>query len=387
MNRLTVEQVPLTSLGHALQTELKLDSLLYAVLNAMIEGIVLIDRSGRIILANPRVELMGFSQENLINQHTETLLNDPLLGFTSRTGFKADDDFRALVENPQPVEPFSYTVEEQDGVVYVQRRVIPVMGSGGDAVGLLLVFYDQTEEHDLEQARDDLTSMIVHDLRGPLSSVNSGLKLLRDLIPADTPLLATIESTAETSQRAIRKLLNRVNSLLDVSRMDRGQWMLEVEPTALAPMAGHVCREFMPLAQELEVQLRLEVKSDLPPLNVDPDKVERVLLNLLDNALKFCPSEGAVTIRTHPPETGDSDVAFVRIDVMDTGPGVPDEYKTKLFERFMQIKGRRGARRGIGLGLTFCRMVVEAHGGRIWIEDNPAGGSIFAFTLPLVKME
>jgi signal transduction histidine kinase len=79
-------------------------------------------------------------------------------------------------------------------------------------------------------------------------------------------------------------------------------------------------------------------------------------------------------------------VGFARIDVWDTGPGIPDDYKAKLFDRFIQVKGRRGARRGIGLGLTFCKMVVEAHGGEIWIEDNPSGGSIFAFTLPMTVL-
>jgi len=130
------------------------------------------------------------------------------------------------------------------------------------------------------------------------------------------------------------------------------------------------------------VTLLSQIDQHTPLLNIDSDKVERVIQNLVDNALKFCPSNGSVTIRASAPEA-----RFVRVEVVDTGPGVPDEYKAKLFERFVQVQGRRGARRGIGLGLTFCRMVVDAHGGRIWIEDNPGGGSIFAFTLPVADMK
>jgi signal transduction histidine kinase len=153
----------------------------------------------------------------------------------------------------------------------------------------------------------------------------------------------------------------------------------------MATIADSVCIELSPLAQELEVTLTTDISDEIPALDADPDKVERVLQNLVDNALKFCPSEGNVTIRAHQPEKGKQGERFVRIDVSDSGPGIPDDYKAKLFDRYVQVKGRRGKRRGSGLGLTFCRLVVEAHGGRIWIEDNPGGGSIFAFTLPVAE--
>jgi signal transduction histidine kinase len=142
-----------------------------------------------------------------------------------------------------------------------------------------------------------------------------------------------------------------------------------------------------PLAQELEVTLTTDIGDETPALDTDADKIERVLQNLVDNALKFCPSNGKVTIRAHQPQPDADGERFVRIDVTDSGPGIPDEYKTRLFDRYAQMKGRRGKRRGSGLGLTFCRMVVEAHGGRIWIEDNPGGGSIFAFTLPVAEAD
>jgi PAS domain S-box-containing protein len=351
--------------------------MLSAVLNAMVEGILLIDRDGRIQLANSRVALIGLAPEELVGQTVKSLLEKPELQLAARMGYVPDQTICT------PGEPFSYQLEEESGTRYIRRVSLPMMDAQGAQAGCLLIFHDQTEEHDLTEARDDLASMIVHDLRSPLTSVNSGLKLVRDIIPPDDPLHPAIEATVEPSQRAVRKLLNRVNSLLDVSRMERGQRLLEIEPTDLAPLTEHVCEEFKPLTRELEIRLTSEVNGTLPPLNIDSDKVERVLLNLVDNALKFCPSEGAVTIRAYETPMDAAGKAFVRVEVMDTGPGVPDEYKTRLFERFLQIKGRRGARRGIGLGLTFCRLVVEAHGGHIWIEDNPAGGSIFAFTLPV----
>jgi K+-sensing histidine kinase KdpD len=117
-------------------------------------------------------------------------------------------------------------------------------------------------------------------------------------------------------------------------------------------------------------------------VHVDGEIIERVLLNLVDNALKFSPTDSRVMVRAH---ASNAPHEFVQIDVQDSGPGVPEEYRGRLFDRFVQIEGRHGKRRGTGLGLTFCRLAIQAHGGRIWIEDNPRGGSVFAFTLPVSK--
>jgi NtrC-family two-component system sensor histidine kinase KinB len=134
------------------------------------------------------------------------------------------------------------------------------------------------------------------------------------------------------------------------------------------------------------VDLTVDVPETLPFLNLDGEKIERVLLNLVDNAIKFTPSGGKVCIRAYPPGTFGVSPGFVRVEVCDTGPGVPDEFKERLFDRFAQLDGQRGRRRGTGLGLTFCRLAVEAHGGLIWIEDQSHGGAVFAFSLPVADL-
>jgi signal transduction histidine kinase len=113
---------------------------------------------------------------------------------------------------------------------------------------------------------------------------------------------------------------------------------------------------------------------------VDLGKITRVFSNLVDNALKFSPSGSKVIIRAGVHGKED-----VLVQVIDQGPGVPDEYREQIFERFTQIPGVQGRRRGTGLGLTFCRLAVEAHGGQIWVESNPEGGSIFNLVLPSMK--
>ncbi|MCA0458232.1 MAG: GAF domain-containing protein [Chloroflexi bacterium] len=361
---------------------------LQVILDTMREGIVLIDREGVVALANPRVDLIGLHGTDLLGKPVADLLEKPDVELAERMGFETDQKLLNLAKTLRNMEswsisePVSYTVTLEAETRHIERNIIPVVGDGSEILGALLVFSDETEARELMQMRADLANMIVHDLRSPLTAVTTGLKLLRDVVPTENTLRPTVVSITETSQRAIRKMLVRVDSLLDISRLDSGFLSLETEPTDMATLADGVCVELSPVAQEMEVTLTTDIGEETPALDADGDKVERVLQNLVDNALKFCPAGGNVTIRAHQPEEHDGE-RFVRIDVTDSGPGVPDEYKSRLFDRFVQVKGRRGTRRGSGLGLTFCRLVVEAHGGKIWIEDNPGGGSIFAFTLPV----
>lgn len=368
---------------------------LQVILDTMTEGILLIDRAGVVALANPRVDLIDLTPAQILEQNVDELLERPDLDLAERMGFQSDQKVRKLLKELRTPggwsdsPPLSYTLTTDLEERHLERRIFPIKGDDGEPIGMLLVFYDETEARELLQMRADLSNMIVHDLRSPLTAVTTGLKLLRDIVPPDNPLRPTVVTTTETSQRAIRKMLALVDSLLDISRIDSGQLSLETEPTDLATLADGVCVELSPLAQDLDVTLTTDIEDETPALDADSDKIERVLQNLVDNALKFCPANGHVTIRARTPEQQADGLRFVRIEVSDTGPGIPDEHKTRLFDRFAQMKDRRGSRRGSGLGLTFCKLVVEAHGGSIWIEDNPGGGSIFAFTLPVadVKIE
>jgi signal transduction histidine kinase len=129
------------------------------------------------------------------------------------------------------------------------------------------------------------------------------------------------------------------------------------------------------------VILKASVATNLPPVEADPDKIERVLYNLVDNAIKFTPEEGVVSLYADQ-----LDKHFIRVAVTDTGQGIPVEMRDHIFDRYQQISGTYARRRGTGLGLTYCKMAVEAHSGRIWIEDNVGGGAVFAFTLPIARL-
>jgi signal transduction histidine kinase len=207
-----------------------------------------------------------------------------------------------------------------------------------------------------------------------------GMRVISDRVEQKDPV---VEQATEVSGRAIKKLLNLVNNLLDLSRLESGEIMVDKNITSVCALLEDAAQELMPLAREMDAIIRVECPEDLPEGEIDRDMIERVVLNLLDNALKYAPPGSVVTVntrRTHEqdPKGGN----MIRVAVIDSGPGIPDYFKDRIFDRFTQIPGQKGRRRSAGLGLAFCRIAVEAHGGQLWVEDNPEGGSVSAFTLP-----
>jgi signal transduction histidine kinase len=154
---------------------------------------------------------------------------------------------------------------------------------------------------------------------------------------------------------------------------------LNLNPTLvdLYALIEQIILDFKHQSQQYGITLRNEVSQGLPNVNVDQGKLQRVMINLVENALKFTPSGGEVVVKTEMANSG------IIVHVEDSGPGIPDEYREKIFERFVQVPDQLGRQRGIGLGLTFCRLTIEAHGGKIWVDSRPGGGSVFSFFLPL----
>ncbi|NDJ35899.1 MAG: GAF domain-containing protein, partial [Chloroflexi bacterium] len=358
---------------------------LNAILDASSDGMLMIDEQMRIVMTNTRMGDFWNFARGYENAPDERMMDDPLAVLGEGLGYKSGE-LRALVryamQNPNMPPQTDLTVvggspgEKQR---FVERTAMPVRDERGAFIGLLLLFRDVTQEKELEEARENLTSMMVHDLRGPLTAVMTSMDLIQKAAGGGNRV---INQSTETSKRAVRKLLHMVNDLLDLSRMSDGRLVVDASPTPIADLFDEAALELSPISQELNVMVQVEVPDDLPAAYADRGMVERVVLNLLDNALKYTDPGTLVTMRASQPDEHDG---HLLIEIIDQGPGVPDDFKAVIFDRFKQIPGRRGRRHSAGIGLAFCRLAVEAHGGRIWVEDNPEGGSIFSFTLPTDK--
>ena len=235
---------------------------------------------------------------------------------------------------------------------------------------------EKVQLEELLRLREELADMIVHDLRNPLTVIINGLQLLDDVSVSDADRdYASV--VVETMGRATRRMERLVDTLLDIARFEEGAMALQLQPLDVASLIEETITGERHLAENKDIALEAHLAVELPAILADRDVFQRVLVNLLDNALKFTPVGGRVWVEAHP------ETEAVRVEVVDTGPGIPAGERERIFEKFTQVRGQTGSRRGSGLGLTFCRMAVEAHGGRIWIEEGPGGeGSRFVLAVP-----
>jgi signal transduction histidine kinase len=248
-----------------------------------------------------------------------------------------------------------------------------------DRVETLCSEKERLEE--LLRLREELADMIIHDLRNPLGVISSTLELLH-YVPVAGAEQEYVASVLETMGRSVRRMQRLVDTLLDIARLEEGAMALGLLPLDLGSLVGEVLAEEHPLAEKKGVALESRLPAGLPAVLADHDVLLRVLINLVDNALKFTPRGERVWVAAGPEPEG------VRVEVVDAGPGISVAERTRVFEKFTQVQGRTETRRGVGLGLSFCRMAVEAHGGRIWVEDGPGGrGSRFLFTLPQAQAD
>jgi PAS domain S-box-containing protein len=225
------------------------------------------------------------------------------------------------------------------------------------------------------QARDDILGVVSHDLGNPLQAIFIGIDALKrssgaEAEPGATYYLDAIRRSADHMQTLIQELL-------EVRRMEEGRLVLERQPRELAPIVRDILGIMDPLARLKEVVLHDRVAGEpLPMVHVDPDRIGQVLSNLVGNAVKHTPGGGEVTIEARADDGG------VMVSVIDTGPGIAEEDREKVFERFWRDESREGLK-GIGLGLAIAKGIVRAHGGRIWLESEGGAGTTFHFTLPV----
>lgn len=231
---------------------------------------------------------------------------------------------------------------------------------------------------ELEKLRDNLTHMIIHDLRTPLTSVIMGMQTLEvtgDLNDDQREMLNIAVSGGET-------LLGMINDLLDVEKLESGTMQLDLAVLSPTELVDSAIVQVATLVESKQLSLLRHVAADLPTLRGDENKLRRTLVNLLGNAIKFTPSGGTITVETRQSE----DAQSVVFDVKDTGEGIPPESFERIFEKFGQVESRQAGRMmSTGLGLTFCKLAVEAHGGHIGVESVIGEGSTFCFALPLTE--
>jgi signal transduction histidine kinase len=227
----------------------------------------------------------------------------------------------------------------------------------------------------LHDAKQTFASMVVHDLRTPLSAIMGALTLLQ--IDRTLELSVRQEETIGGALAAGRQLVRLTDTLLDLQRLEAGQMPLSLEPTDANNLIEASLQQMAPMLEVQEVSTHTELEEDLPSLYVDWLVTQRVIENLLDNAIKFTPPGGQITLRTCLEDNS------VILSVQDTGPGIPDDQKQLMLDRFQQMPlGNLTLQPGFDLGLAFCKLATDAMKGRIWVTSEVGHGSTFSLAFP-----
>ncbi|MBU4305167.1 MAG: response regulator [Candidatus Omnitrophica bacterium] len=229
---------------------------------------------------------------------------------------------------------------------------------------------------ELEDLKDNLLHMVVHDMNNLANIICLGLEFLRKNNKGSlTQQQLTVLEKMTISADALNMM---IGNLLDINKMEEGKLKLSYESFSLYELAKDVISQMQMIAVEPGTELLLEAEENMPEINADKELIRRVIANLIGNAVKFTPDRENIRVGIFLKEENGG---FFYVQVKDKGKGIPAEYAEKIFEKFAQV-GDKANRRGRGLGLAFCKMAVEAHGGRIWVESGPGMGSLFTFSLP-----
>lgn len=346
------------------------------ILEAATDGIVTLDKDGRYAYANVAAEkILGVPRELILERTFDqaewklsTLKGDPLPD--------EENAFKRVLQEKQGIYGLKMIIERPDGEkVIIATNAAPLYDAAGQFEGVVVGLTDVTEQHELLERNNAFHYTVAHDLRIPLTVIRGHAEMLKGAFregDVKTTILQNIEGILEGAG----KMEEMIEDLVDTARIETGQVFLDKQSIQLETFVWSLLQR----SQEgIDAnRLTTQIPQNLPSLSVDPDRLERILLNLLNNALKFSPPDSKVVIRASV-RGGE-----IKISVTDQGKGLTPQDCSCLFKRFSLVKDSRVSG-GVGLGLYICRLLVEAHGGRIWVESKVGQGSSFHFTLPIAE--
>lgn len=346
--------------------EIQLDKLIAektkteAIIFSIQDGIILTDYAGNILLINKKAkDILNITTENLENTNIFNILPDTV-----------KQVFEQAIAQPNKI--FELDLSTTNFPRYYQTISLPVLTPKRETIGIVTVLHDITLEKELDKMKDDFLHSITHDLRNPMTSIRGFIKFLYDGVAG--PLNEQQKKMLETMDRASFKLLNMINDILDIAKLEAGKMQLVIEEFNIVKTIRSVIELQQPQYERKNIKVIFEPQQEDVIIEADNKLLERVYINLIGNAIKFTPEGGTITVGLKVNED------TIESYVQDTGEGIPKEYLEKIFEKFGQVKNK--AKGGTGLGLTICKYIVEAHGGKIWAESELGHGAKFIFVLP-----
>ena len=338
-----------------------------AIIRSIDDGIILVDAEFKVTGMNPMARrILNIQPDEPQNRHfLEVVKNEQLFHYIQQSMESGKPPSIEEKEN-------FFTVDRNGARCHYQFSITPVRGKGGILIGVVLLLRDVTRLTELDHLKSEFVMTASHELRTPLTSIGMSIDLL--LESAIKKLSEKEQQLLSAAHEDLQRLKVFVNNLLDLSRIEAGKMEMEFSNIPVRMLFEKVVAVLKTQADEKGVSLSLNTPDGLPNVKADAHKITWVLSNLISNALRYTASGGYIQL------SAESFGPYVQISVNDDGVGIPYEYQSKIFDKFIQVKSNK-ALGGTGLGLAICKEIVHAHGGTIWVDSVPGTGSTFTFTL------
>lgn len=366
-----------------------------AILQGMTDLLIAVDAGGRLMMVNRQTEtLLSRKRGEIIGRKVDEVISADIPPERLPC--------RIALETAAPCLDASYNLRLEQGQIAVLSSAAPLHDNSGQLVGAVEIIRDISALKALEQEKEDFVSMLSHDLKTPITAVVGSIDLVREgrLGPVNDEQQEFLESAVESCA----DMVELIDTLLDIHKFEAGKMILDFKPEEPQLLIHKSLSRFRSISKRTQVALSARFADQLPHITVDRNKFSRLIGNLLTNAFKFTPEKGEITVTAdlvtdisairgripagaYAPEAIEEGKEYLQIVVSDTGIGIPAEQLGVIFDRFVQARTRRaGKTKGTGLGLAFCRKVMDAHKGYIWAESHEGKGSSFFLLFPVAAV-
>lgn len=337
-----------------------------AIVKSIEDPMIVTDKENNILLLNEAAQkLFSSTEEGSIGKHfLEIIKRDDIF-----------DNIKNSMKNNIPSDLIDIDFQTGNSESHFRMYSNPIKDEEGSNIGVITILQDITKLKEVDNLKSEFVSTVSHEFRTPLTSIIMGTDLILNKVIGDinedqTEMIRAIKEDGE-------RLKTLVNDLLDLSKMQSGKTTYDIRETNLYDIIEASYLSFSKTAKISSIKIEKELDNNLPMIHADSSKLQLVINNLLSNAIKFTPHDGSgkILIKAYYAD------GFVYLSIEDNGPGIPYEYRNKIFDKFVQIPNYETKREGSGLGLSICKEIITAHKGTIWVEESENHGSKFIFSL------
>ena len=363
------------SLEHATKVQENLrqsEQHLSRTLETMAEGVVIIDTSGKPNYVNPMAQkILGLSKDVILDgiDNDQKWKNFNLDGSLVK---KKDNPIWNVMDTGVPVYDAEFAIQPQEGErIYISVNAAPIFNEQKVIEGAVCTFMDVTARRKLTQLKDEFISVASHELRTPVTSLKASLQLLHRM--KDNPSVIVAPKLIDQANKSLNKVSSLISDLLNASKLNEGQLFLNKKWFSILNLIDDCCYEV-----RIAGEYAIVPEGDLEiQIFADADRIDQVLTNLINNALKYAPASKVIRVNIKKQEDS------IKISVIDKGPGIKPEKLPHLFERYYRVDTGNHQFSGLGLGLYISAEIVKKHGGQIGVESEPGNGATFWFTIPV----